>query len=646
MREASEIIILKNCLIIFWGSIILFFAPTVSAQKKVDYAALYPEEKAIFLKRSKKIHLTLKKGKISVRSEVFSEILHLKAQSAELALESVRFSQFVKISNIEAYTLTTESEGRKKIPAGNFQTNDIISEDVFYNDEKEISFTYPGVSPGARTILRYTEELSDAHFLGGFAFSSYLPCIESETEIFADKDILLGSKIFNGEMIEVEDEKGIFKQKFRYRMSHVLPQNFIENAPSSAYFEPHIWFFVRGFYEKGKFNSFLNDINDLYSWYYGFIKNVNRADSRPLQNFADSLCKNAKNAEDKAKLIFLWVQNHIKYVAFEQGLRGFTPEIPEKVFEKRYGDCKDMSSLLVALLRNASLKAHFAWVGTRDLPYRYEELPSPAVDDHVIVVVFLENKILFLDATSPYVPFGMPTAFIQGKEALVAISEKNYQILPVPVARSRQNIISDSVHLHIKKDKLLAHGVYAMQGYPRVIFTEHIAENSENQLKSIKRLFQGENKILDSLQYDFENFEENNRPLLLNYYWETAHYHKSVRGEIYVNMHLHPLWKNKNLREERKIPVETRYHFEQRSCVILHIPDGYRVSSLPEKTAFESDEFFFEIRYEKQNNTVVMRSTIRGSFLILQPKMFKKWNEMTELLNSAYRRSILLEGNP
>ena len=44
-----------------------------------------------------------------------------------------------------------------------------------------------------------------------------------------------------------------------------------------------------------------------------------------LKKITDSICLNKKTDSEKAQAIYLWVQNHMKYVAFEDGMEGFVP---------------------------------------------------------------------------------------------------------------------------------------------------------------------------------------------------------------------------------------------------------------------------------------------------------------------------------
>lgn len=123
------------------------------------------------------------------------------------------------------------------------------------------------------------------------------------------------------------------------------------------------------------------------------------------------------------------------YVAFEDKLGGFIPREAADICKRKFGDCKDMTSIQVALYRKAGIDAYFTWIGTRHKPYTYEEVPLPITDNHMICTIKLDGKWVFLDGTDPLIPFGIPPQGIQGKEALVGIDANNYKIITVPVAR-------------------------------------------------------------------------------------------------------------------------------------------------------------------------------------------------------------------
>jgi len=75
------------------------------------------------------------------------------------------------------------------------------------------------------------------------------------------------------------------------------------------------------------------------------------------------------------------------------------PESPDRVLERRFGDCKDKVTLLVALLRRLGIDAQPVLVSTT-LDGRIDQLqPGPLAFDHVIARVRLGDATYWLDAT-------------------------------------------------------------------------------------------------------------------------------------------------------------------------------------------------------------------------------------------------------
>ena len=110
-----------------------------------------------------------------------------------------------------------------------------------------------------------------------------------------------------------------------------------------------------------------------------------------------------------------------------------------------------MSNVLQTMLRAAGLDAHLAWIGTRDRPYTFNELPAAGSSDHMIVALYLADTTLFLDGTANVNAFGFPSGFTQGKEALIAMDSATYNIStcllytsPSPRDRTRSRMTSSA----------------------------------------------------------------------------------------------------------------------------------------------------------------------------------------------------------
>jgi transglutaminase-like putative cysteine protease len=102
---------------------------------------------------------------------------------------------------------------------------------------------------------------------------------------------------------------------------------------------------------------------------------------------------------DQALRALRFVQGQIRYVSISIGQGAFRPAAPEKVLERRFGDCKDKSLLLVAILRELGIEAHVALVHSSRGRGLDSFLPTPYAFDHAIVRIQLSDDTYWLDGT-------------------------------------------------------------------------------------------------------------------------------------------------------------------------------------------------------------------------------------------------------
>jgi transglutaminase-like putative cysteine protease len=96
------------------------------------------------------------------------------------------------------------------------------------------------------------------------------------------------------------------------------------------------------------------------------------------------------------------VQDEVRYLGIELGTYSHTPTGPSKVFERRFGDCKDKTLLLATVLNELGIDARPALVNTDARRALDGWQPSPYAFDHVIVRAELGGKTYWLDPTTPY----------------------------------------------------------------------------------------------------------------------------------------------------------------------------------------------------------------------------------------------------
>lgn len=92
-------------------------------------------------------------------------------------------------------------------------------------------------------------------------------------------------------------------------------------------------------------------------------------------------------------------QRDVRYVSLSIGRSSHAPASPEATLERRFGDCKDKSRLLVSLLRDAGVAAEPVFVDTVKRGRIGERLPGPSAFDHVIVRARVGGEWRYVDPT-------------------------------------------------------------------------------------------------------------------------------------------------------------------------------------------------------------------------------------------------------
>lgn len=94
-----------------------------------------------------------------------------------------------------------------------------------------------------------------------------------------------------------------------------------------------------------------------------------------------------------------WVQREIRYFGVAIGQHSHRPHSPSETLERRYGDCKDKTLLLLALLDRLGIEAWPVLVETDWRDGVEDFVPSPYAFDHVLVIARLDDQEWWVDPT-------------------------------------------------------------------------------------------------------------------------------------------------------------------------------------------------------------------------------------------------------
>src|SRR5207248_195802 len=104
---------------------------------------------------------------------------------------------------------------------------------------------------------------------------------------------------------------------------------------------------------------------------------------------------------------------------------------------RRFGDCKDKASLMIALLRAAGIRAELALVRTRRIGEVAPGTASVAIFNHAIV--YLPQHDLWLDGTAEYAGARELPLDDQGATAFTVGSEGSAALRHIPMSGPLDN---------------------------------------------------------------------------------------------------------------------------------------------------------------------------------------------------------------
>lgn len=614
------------------------------AQKFEALRKQFPDEKAVLLNRVFEYTIDLKNGEPHVESSELQQIEYLLGSAtAYMGKFGFSHSDFQKLITYDAFTLTPDD---KKLKVSEFKTSTDKESFVFYDDVKETTFHFPSVEPGAIGNLKVSWVNTDPHLLSPFYFTGYMPVINSELKLTVSKNISLKYRLIGLDtanvIVSVKPARNNNIYTFQYKNSPA--DKAYDDAPGFAWYSPHVVFYIDSYKnDQGVVTSYLSNPNDLYHLNYSYIKTINTKTSPELKYIVDSLTRNLKSDESKARSIYSWVQSNIKYVAFEDGMGGFIPRDAGLVCSRRFGDCKDMASILTEMLTTAGLKAYFTWIGTRDLPYTFTQTPLPIVSNHMICAVKLNDKFVFLDATDPTCVFGMPSSGIQDKEAMISISDKDYQILKVPVVEKSKNMLIDSTWLELTPNGIKGLAKKDLTGYFAMnIFGKLIYWNKKNMNEYMENEFErGSNKFkLDTFSI---NKQQTEGKVIMSANFSIPDYGKKLGDDYYLNLNLFKFYQNEQIDyPKRKAPLEHDFNFIKKYVTLFKVPDGYKVSYLPQSKTYHNKVWGFTMQYEQKNNWVILTQEFDNDSLMTTNDEFAQWNKVLENLFPLYKETLSL----
>ena len=351
-----------------------------------------------------------------------------------------------------------------------------------------------------------------------------------------------------------------------------------------------------------------------------------------------------KDPYTKAKKLYEYVAGNIRYVAVEYGESGYEPHQASTVFLNKYGDCKDQTTLLVALLREAGVESFPVLISTQDNYLLDEDFPA-LYFNHVICAIRLNNKIIFCDPTSETTSFGDLPVMDQARGVLLFLDEKGFKILKTPQLKNSRILYNMEIEIEKEgafiKRKVTSFGSYAT--YQRWYLKYTHPKKIKEKILGKMREFSSFSRFLN---YRITNIDDLDKSPCLEYSFIAEKFLNPAK-----NLRILPAFSEIGLdysliaKEKRIYPIDFKGIFTKEAGIFIKLPSNLKLKYLPSSAKIETKwfSFFSNYSFKEKENTIRLRQyfTINKRFVF--PQEYKEFSSHLKKVFYLLRHNIILE---
>ena len=563
-----------------------------------------------------------KDGESISKVKANKEIVYEATRTAGSALALEFYDDYVKIDKASA-------------PGAKAEYRHWIPEDLFYTDSKVCFLDIPLKEKGKTAKARFNKTyIRGDHFTEIIIPEIYdvrKKTIRIEVPHTLVDRIKMVEKSFQSNITSRIEMGKKGERVYVYEISGISAPKNEEDAPDASVSMPRI-------YIVGQYPT----LNDFYKYAHGLTLASDSA-SEKVKEQALEITSKCDADHEKIRELVAWVQNHIRYIAVEHGEYGTRPDLASEVLRKRYGDCKGMSTLLKSMLNSVGFDARLVWIGTDEVGTTWSEVPSLASGNHMICAVVEGDSILYIDGTASYLPVGIYSPSIQGREALIENGD-SYILQTVPIMPPNVNTDRIKANYIIESNSLIGEVKRELTGVEKMLLngTYHKIDATK-RVDMLSRFicYPKKNVEVNSVVIKGDSIQSLKTYLSANVIEKDAC--QRVNDKLYVD--IMPLritnvktYDLKNRKNDVILPYRNRYESE----INVKIPAGFEVQSLP--STFDVDNNWFKsiIEYKVMDNEIRCVASIEMKTQQVVLSDLQVWNKVVREFNQANSEQIVL----
>ena len=337
-------------------------------------------------------------------------------------------NKFIKTKKVAGLVRNADGKVVRKLKKKDVERGPLYAGYVLYSDTTYQRFTLGHSTYPYEVEYSYEQRFDSLFFWPDWRPQKRVPVVRSVYEVLNEGSIAFE---FHAKGDAPEPVGG------RHRLTWMLEDL---DAQSEETEEPEV-FFAPVQFTLGEYPGRMDSWNGLAKWYDRIAK-ARYASSPELSQKVQQLTDGSVSHREKVVRLYNFLRDQTRYVAISIGVGGWQPHGALETFKSKYGDCKDLTTLMITMLKEAGIKAYPALTRTRDRGPLTTEFPSSQFN-HLIGFVPLAADTIWLECTTDYVPAGDLPGSVEGCEVLV-VKENSGELIKTPESNAQGQPVDES----------------------------------------------------------------------------------------------------------------------------------------------------------------------------------------------------------
>ena len=485
----------------------------------------------------------------------------------------------------------------------------------------------------------YDMEISSLFFWRGERFQHYIPVLKASYQLICPSEFDFNFKVYGLE-IEPAIEKRGDESIYLWEAENIPALEDIDYEPDGYPVIGRISLIAVNFKMGG--SQF-----DGQSW--KSVGDWHRQLSEDYYLTADSVywfmrrSSDAITGDSLISEIYRECRDKTRYVSVSIGIGGWRPHHAELTKSRGYGDCKDMSTLLISYLRLMEIESYPVLALTRG--NGKTDLDFPGFDFNHVFVMAVNKDTIWMDPTCDFCPFSdLPL----GDENIpvVVITDTGGVVVNTPGSTDDDNRIIKDGRIFIDKEGKVSLKVdIAYYGNYSPSCKEKIRLLDEDETKIyITGLLPGGGKRFRLIDYDIKNTGSADLPLEINIDAVMKKQIDEIGNILYFDPNIfETLNKYESLDlENRHIPVNWSFPFLRSDRYVIRWDSSYVFDSVyvppTDSNQFDFGRIGYDYRY--CGDSVVVNLHRSFNDYILPVEQFDNFEEYREIVKDVASRYI------